>query len=58
MHVESVKKLPPELINLAVKTQELPPHRRYLAEELIAQLYNCNKIFDKLESPATNRSES
>jgi len=31
-------KLPPELINLSVKIQELPPHRMYLAEESIAQL--------------------
>jgi transcriptional regulator with XRE-family HTH domain len=36
--VKAAKKLSPELINLAAKIQELPPHRRYLIEELIAQL--------------------
>jgi transcriptional regulator with XRE-family HTH domain len=35
---KAAKKLPPELINLALKIQELPPHRRYLVEELISQL--------------------
>jgi transcriptional regulator with XRE-family HTH domain len=35
---KGVKKLPLELINLAAKIQELPPHRRYLVEELVEQL--------------------
>jgi transcriptional regulator with XRE-family HTH domain len=35
---KAAKKLPPDLINLAVKIQELPPHRRYLVEELVEQL--------------------
>ncbi|MGB7192466.1 MAG: transcriptional regulator [Collimonas pratensis] len=35
---KGAKKVSPELINLAVKIQELPPHRRYLVEELVEQL--------------------
>ncbi|MFC5472681.1 transcriptional regulator [Paraherbaspirillum soli] len=35
---KDAKRLPPELINLAMKIQELPPHRRYLVEELVEQL--------------------
>jgi hypothetical protein len=35
---KNVKKPPSELINLAAKIQELPPHRRYLVEELVEQL--------------------
>jgi len=35
---KNAKKLPQELINLAAKIQELPPHRRYLVEELVEQL--------------------
>ena len=35
---KSVSKPPQDVINLAVKLQELPPHRRYLVEELVEQL--------------------
>ena len=34
---KGMKKLSPELIGLAAKIQELPPHRRYLVEELVEQ---------------------
>ena len=35
----STAKPAPEAIDLAIKIQALPPHRRYLVEELVAQLH-------------------
>lgn len=35
---KEIGKPAPEIINLAVKIQGLPPHRRYLVEELVEQL--------------------
>lgn len=38
MTTKSPSKPTPEMLNLAAKIQALPPHRRYLVEELVAQL--------------------